>query len=73
MNFLNDTCESRYSPEVLHSYDDTNISNFALRLINRLRFHATECRSAARLDIFEACKLFDPQKPPSEVEQLNIF
>ena len=73
INLLNDKCESSYSLEVLHSYDDKNISNFVISLINRLRFHATECRSAARLDIFEACKLFDPQKPLTEAEQLDIF
>ena len=73
ISLLDDKCETNYSLELQHSHDDTTITNSTKSLINRLRFHATECRSAARLDIFEACKLFDPQKPPSEVEQLNIF
>ena len=73
ISLLDEKCETGNSLELQHSHDDTTITNFTKSLINRLRFHATECRSAARLDIFEACKLFDPQNPPSEVEQLNIF
>ena len=73
ISFLDDKCETSYSLESQHSNDNATFTNFAKSLINRLRFHATECRSAARLDIFEACKLFDPRKPLSECEQLDIF
>ena len=73
INFLNDKCENHSSHKVSPSQTHAHLTNFAKSLINRLRFHATECRSAARLDIFEACKLLDPQKPPKEAEQLNIF
>ena len=73
ISLLDEKCETGNSLELQHSHDDTTITNFTKSLINRLRFHATECRSAARLDIFEACKLFDPQKPLLEDEQLETF
>ena len=73
ISFLDDKCERSYALELQHSHDGATITNFTKSLINRLRFHATECRSAARLDIFEACKLFDPHKSISEVELLDIF
>ena len=73
ISFLDDKCERSYPLELQQSHDGATVTNLTKSLINRLRFHATECRSAARLDIFEACKLFDPQKPISEVELLDIF
>ena len=49
------------------------ISDRAKRIINRLRFFVVECRAAARLDIFEVCRIFDPEKPLIENEQFSIF
>ena len=73
ISFLVDKCETGYSLVSQCANDHTTVNNLTKSLINRLRFHATECRSAARLDIFEACKLFDTQKPLSEDYQLDIF
>ena len=41
--------------------------------INSFRLYAAECRTNPRLDIFEALKLFDSNKPLSKSQQMNIF
>ena len=57
--------------------DNSNLNdkhfNFETNFINRLRFHAAECRTSSHLDIFEACKLFDPENLPLETDQIDIF
>lgn len=42
-------------------------------LLNRLRFHATTCRASARLDIFAACAVLDPNEARAEAAQINTL
>lgn len=42
-------------------------------LLNKLRFVATTCRASARLDIFAACAVLDPNETRAEAAQINTL
>ncbi|MEL6119561.1 MAG: hypothetical protein AAGL92_05045 [Pseudomonadota bacterium] len=42
-------------------------------LLNKLRFAATTCRASARLDIFAACAVLDPNETRAEAAQINTL
>ena len=42
-------------------------------LLNKLRFYATTCSASARLDIFAACAILDPDEARAEDAQIKTL
>ena len=42
-------------------------------MLNKIRFYATTCRASARLDIYAACAVLDPNEQRAEEAQINTL
>lgn len=42
-------------------------------ILNKIRFFATTCRASARLDIFAACAVLDPNETRAEAAQITTL
>ncbi len=58
---------------VHHDRPETVVPASVRGLLNRIRFHATTCRASARLDIFDACAVLDPDTSRAEDARIKVL
>lgn len=59
--------------DIQHEATPATLPEGARGLLNKLRFHASQCRASAYLDIFSACSVLDPNADRAEDAQMRVL